>query len=259
MIHIKKNIVKIVEWLLRPFGYRLHWIKDKKEDYPPDYPLENISIIKQVNETTMTSAARVNTLINAVKYISENKINGAIVECGVWKGGSIMAAALTLNLLDEQSREIYLYDTFSGMSQPGTHDISSSRGSSIEKKFQESRVSDDLSTWCYSPVEEVKNNVFSTNYPQHLFKFVEGKVEDTIPNVMPDSIALLRLDTDWYESTKHELVHLYPLLVKSGILIIDDYGHFEGAKQAVDEFISENKLQVFLNRVDYSCRLIIKN
>ncbi len=259
MIHIKKTVVKIVEWLLKSLGYKLQWIKDKNDKYPPDYPLENISIIKQVNKTTMTSAARVNTLINAVKYISENKINGAIVECGVWKGGSIMAATLTLNLLDEQNRKIYLYDTFSGMSQPGTHDISSSMGSSIEKKFQESKISVDLSTWCYSPLEEVKRNVFSTNYPQYLYKFIEGKVEDTIPKVMPDSIALLRLDTDWYESTKHELIHLYPLLVKNGILIIDDYGHFQGAKQAVDEYIKENKLQVFLNRVDYTCRLIIKN
>lgn len=259
MIQTKKILVRFVERLLKPFGYKLQWIKDKKEKYPPDYPLENISIIKKVNETTMTSPARVNTLINAVKYISENKINGAIVECGVWRGGSIMAAALTLNVLEEQTREIYLYDTFSGMSQPGTHDLSSSRESSIEKKFQESRISDDLSTWCYSPVEEVKNNVFSTNYPQHLFIFVEGKVEDTIPNVLPDSIAILRLDADWYESTKHELVHLYPLLVKNGILIIDDYGHWEGAKQAVDEYIKDKKLKLFLNRIDYSCRLMIKN
>jgi len=259
MVHIKKTIVRTFKSLLKPLGYELHWIKDKEEKYPPDYSLENISIIKQVIDSTMTSPTRVNTLIDAVKYISGNNINGAIVECGVWKGGSIMAAALTLNLLDDHSREIYLYDTFSGMSQPGTHEIRSSLGNSIENKYQESKISDDYSTWCYSPIEEVKSNVFSTNYPQHLFKFVEGKVEDTIPQVMPDSIAILRLDTDWYESTKHELKHLYPLLVKNGILIIDDYGHWEGAKQAVDEYIKENNLRLFLNRIDYSCRLMIKN
>lgn len=169
-----------------------------------------------------------------------------------------MAMALTLNLVKEQTREIYLYDTFSGMTEPGDIDICTLTGESVIKKYQESKVSNSLSTWSYFPLEQVKENVFSTQYPKSLFKFVEGKVEETIPGTLPDKISILRLDSDWYESTKHGLEHLYPLLVENGVLIIDDYGHYEGAKLAVDEYIAENNLCIFLNRVDYSCRLAIK-
>lgn len=90
------------------------------------------------------------------------------------------------------------------------------------------------------------------------FIILKGKVEDTIPNVLPDTISLLRLDTDWYESTKHELTYLYPKLTKKGILLIDDYGYWQGSKKAVDEYIEEEKLSIFLNRIDLSGRLAVK-
>jgi hypothetical protein len=97
-----------------------------------------------------------------------------------------------------------------------------------------------------------------TNYPQDKLNYVVGKVEDTIPETLPRKIALLRLDTDWYESTLHELNHLYPLLTEGGVLIIDDYGHWQGAKKAVDEYIEKNKLKILLNRIDYTGRIAIK-
>ena len=83
-------------------------------------------------------------------------------------------------------------------------------------------------------------------------------MEDTIPKNSPEKISILRLDTDWYESTKHELEYLFPRLSSGGILIIDDYGHFKGAKKAVDEYFTKNKIQYFLNRIDYTGRLIVK-
>ena len=83
--------------------------------------------------------------------------------------------------------------------------------------------------------------------------FVEGKVEDTIPAHAPERIALLRLDTDWYESTRHELEHLYPRLSRGGVLIIDDYGHWQGARQAVDEYFGDAHAAL-LNRIDYTAR-----
>ncbi|MCD4802975.1 MAG: TylF/MycF family methyltransferase [Anaerolineales bacterium] len=261
MLPVKKLIVRLIERIVNRFGYELKWVKNKNKQnkYPQDYSKENISIIEEVRERTMTTPVRINSLIEAVKYISNNNIEGSIVECGVWKGGSIIAIALTLNQLNDQSREIFLYDTFSGMAEPGDHDVYSLTGESVIQKFSESKVSEKVSSWSYSPLQEVKKNVFTSNYPQHLFNFIIGKVEDTIPEILPDKIALLRLDTDWYESTKHELEHLYPLLVKHGVLIIDDYGHYEGAKLAVEEYIMENNLRAFLHRVDYSCRLVIKN
>ncbi len=100
--------------------------------------------------------------------------------------------------------------------------------------------------------------MLSTGYPKEKIHLIKGKVEDTIPENIPKEIALLRLDTDWYESTKHELIHLFPLLKPNGILIIDDYGHWEGARKAVDEYISDNNIHILLNRIDYSGRISVK-
>jgi hypothetical protein len=189
--------------------------------------------------------------------VVKNDLDGAFVECGVWKGGSSMAMALTLNKLGAEKRDIYLYDTFSGMSVPGDVDISI-RGEAARQTFSETRTSDGGSDWCLSPLEEVKQNLFSTGYEQEKFHFIKGKVEETIPESIPKEIALLRLDTDWYESTKHELIHLFPLLQPNGVLIIDDYGHWEGARKAVDEYISDNNIRILLNRIDYTGRIAVK-
>lgn len=88
--------------------------------------------------------------------------------------------------------------------------------------------------------------------------FVKGKVEDTVPEKAPDRISLLRLDTDWYESTYHGLLHLYPRLSVGGVLIIDDYGHWAGAKKAVDQYLNENHLKLLLNRIDDTGRIGVK-
>lgn len=205
----------------------------------------------------MTSPERVNSLINAVQYVVKNRIDGAFVECGVWKGGSSMAMALTLNRLGSEKRDLYLYDTFSGMSAPTDVDISIF-GKAAHKKFSETSISDDVSDWCFSPLEEVKKNLYGTGYDKERFHFVKGKVEETIPKSIPREISLLRLDTDWYESTKHELIHLFPLLKPNGVLIIDDYGHWEGARKAVDEYISDNNIQILLNRIDATGRIAVK-
>ena len=100
--------------------------------------------------------------------------------------------------------------------------------------------------------------MFSTGYDFSKMNFVKGDIMETLKTTKPKSIAILRLDTDWYNTTKFELVELYPLLSENGILIIDDYGHWQGARQAVDEYFTENKIHIFLNRVDYTCRLGIK-
>ena len=112
--------------------------------------------------------------------------------------------------------------------------------------------------WAYAGLEEVRRNVLSTGYPEDRIAFIQGKVEDTIPGTIPEKIALLRLDTDWYESTRHELTHLYPLLSSSGILIIDDYGHWQGARRAVDEYLGAMPAPTYLHRIDYTGRLALK-
>lgn len=256
-----KNLVgNFFRDLLRAFGVDV--IRYKKYNaniscYPPDFNNENIRIYETVKAYTLTSMERINAVVEAVKYLDANGIKGAFVECGVWKGGSSMAMALALKKLNDTSRDIYLYDTFSGMSAPADIDISF-MGEKANEKFNKLKTSDNSSTWDLSPLEEVKKNLYSTSYPKEKLFFVKGMVENTIPRSVPEEIALLRLDTDWYESTKHELIHLFPRLKVNGILIIDDYGHWKGAAKAVDEYIKNNSIRIFLNRIDYTGRIAVK-
>ncbi len=117
---------------------------------------------------------------------------------------------------------------------------------------------DAESVWCIASLQEVRHNMQATGYPSGQIHYIEGRVEETIPAQIPDSIALLRLDTDWYESTRHELEHLYPRLVEGGVLVLDDYGHWQGARQAVDEYFAQAGHRPLLQRIDYSGRLAVK-
>jgi O-methyltransferase len=224
--------------------------------YPPDFLGEDIDIIQKVRPYTMTSVERVNELLRSVSYIIKNKIEGDIVECGVWRGGSMMAVAYKLMSLYHE-RDLYCFDTYEGMSSPSSADVSSF-GEVASHYLETTQKNEDDPVWAYSPLEKVRENLKSTSYNSSKIHFIKGKVEETLPHDRIKKIALLRLDTDWYESTKHELEILFPLLSVGGIIIIDDYGHWEGAKKAVDEFIDKYKVQIFLSRVDYTCRLGVK-
>ncbi|WP_395019644.1 TylF/MycF/NovP-related O-methyltransferase [Dongia sp.] len=210
-------------------------------------------IIRKVTPFTMTSHERLASLCQAVAYVVKNRIEGDIIECGVWKGGSMMAAALALKHLGDTQRSLFLFDTFEGMSEPSEADVQAS-----DKQTATAMQDQNADGWCYSPIDEVRSNIQSVGYPSDKIHLIKGKVEDTIPYAFPKPFAILRLDTDWYESTRHELQHLYPQLVSRGALIIDDYGHWEGARRAVDEYIEANKLPLLLNRIDYTGRIAIK-
>ena len=215
----------------------------------PDLAPETLDVYERVKRFTMTTPERVAALCDAVRYVDANGIAGAIVECGVYRGGSAMAAALTCT----KGREIVLYDTFEGMSAPTADDARASDGRAAASML-DGAAKDEL-IWCYSGIDEVAANMRSTGYPEHLVRLVKGKVEDTIPGDVPAEIAVLRLDTDWYESTRHELTHLYPLLAPGGVLIIDDYGYWAGARKAVDEYFGGS---LFLSRIDGTGRIAIK-
>jgi len=207
---------------------------------------------------TMTSHERQVVLLRAVDYLVQNKIEGDIVECGVWKGGSMMLIARKLLQLNNTNRNLFLFDTFEGMSEPNEKDVSAIDNSTASELLEKENKLEGDNVWCYSSLEEVKANLQKTEYPKEKIFYFKGKVEDTLPQPAVDKIALLRLDTDFYESTKHELETLYDLLVPGAVLIIDDYGHWTGSKKAVDEFIEKRKLKIFLNRIDYTGRLAIK-
>jgi O-methyltransferase len=253
---MKSNAIKLLKNMFNRLGFDVVRYKSSSllHTYPIDFDISTVDIINAVLPFTQTSPERIYSLCEAVRYIINNQIPGDFVECGVWKGGSMMAVALTLLSLNDQSRKLYLYDTFDGMTEPSDNDISIT-GISAKKLLMSSSKAQDDSIWCFAGIEDVKKAVLSTGYNPNNIHFIEGKVEDTIPLQSPSSIALLRLDTDWYESTYHELVHLYPCLSSSGVIIIDDYGHWQGARRAVDEYISEHNIKLLLNRVDYTGRI----
>jgi hypothetical protein len=209
---------------------------------------------------TMTGVARLHALIDAVRYCERRGLDGAFVECGVWKGGSVLAMILALQELGSDGREIYLYDTFTGMTEPGAGDVSKFHPDARDLWEQTGGA-----PWpeLFDPEtfneEAVRATLLETGYPAERLHFVTGPVEETIPGTVPERIALLRLDTDWYESTLHELRHMYPRLGDGGVLIVDDYGHWEGCRRAVDEYFAAEPNPVLLSRIDYAGRLAIKH
>ena len=223
-----------------------------------DYNVDERDIMIRVKPFTATGPERISGLIQAVKYLCRNRIEGDFVECGVWRGGSMMAAMLTLLQSGDTSREFYLYDTYEGMTPPTDKDLTFNNDRAADLLAATEKDKEGHSFWCVADLEDVQKNVFSTGYPRDKIHFVKGRVEDTLPATMPAKIALLRLDTDWYESTYHELVHLYPLLCSNGVLILDDYGFWQGSRKAVDEYFAQQARVPLLNKLDFSGRLAIK-
>lgn len=217
-----------------------------------------LPIYEKCRTFTMTSIARMYALYKAIEYLENAKIAGDIVECGVWRGGSMMVAAHTLLSLGSTARTLHLFDTYEGLPRPDeSKDVDIFGNRAIDGWLPHS-AGDEKSHWAEAGIEEVRANLASTGYLAERMNFVKGMVESTIPDTAPQRIALLRLDTDWYSSTKHELEHLFPRIVRNGVLIIDDYGHFKGARQAVDEFMRNHGISILLNRIDYTGRLGIK-
>lgn len=250
-----KNLIRKI---LNKYNYDIVKVAGlQSQVIPGDFNEDHKRILNKVGKFTMTSPFRIFSLIEAVKYIEKNDIEGSIVECGVWKGGSMMAVAETLKEIGNTGRRLYLYDTYEGMSEPTAYDKTYT-GDDASALLNTDTNRDKNLVWAYSALDTVKENMRSTAYPTENIVYVKGKVEDTIPQTLPGKIALLRLDTDWYESTKHELIHLFPLLQKAGVLILDDYGHWAGAKKAVDEYINEQSLPILLNRIDETGRIAIK-
>jgi hypothetical protein len=224
---------------------------------PEDQP-----IMRAALPYTMTGVARLQAMVDAVRYCVSRDVPGAFAECGVWRGGSVLAAILTLQSLGRDDRDIYLYDTFEGMTEPSEFDVSSFDQPALATWTAANQRDERAWPEAFGPEtfseDDVRARVLATGYPAERLHFVRGRVEDTIPGTVPERLALLRLDTDWYESTRHELQHLYPRLSDRGVLIIDDYGHWDGARRAVDEYFAEHAPALLLNRIDYTGRIAVK-
>jgi hypothetical protein len=218
-----------------------------------------VEILKKVWEYTMTARAGAEPtygLFNAIKYLVANLVPGDIVECGVWRGGSMMLVAHALQYFGDTSRALYLYDTFLGMTEPEEIDVDFD-GNAMKPVWEKARGEGKVIGFG-GQLEEVVANLRQTGYPEAQMRFIEGDVLETLPAYLPESIALLRLDTDWYKSTLHELTHLYDLIVPNGLLIVDDYGWNRGSRKAIDEFFGSRPFKPMMHRLDQSVRVLVK-
>ncbi|MDB5362934.1 MAG: hypothetical protein JWO51_4231 [Rhodospirillales bacterium] len=213
-------------------------------------------LVEPVKPFTMTSIPRLHDLFKTVEYLVKASVPGDMLECGVWRGGSMMMVAKTLVAMGDTSRRLYLYDTYAGHPKPDADkDVCLWGNRAVDAWITYSKT-DGTSEWAAVSVEEVRDNMASTGYPMDKVTLVKGKVEDTAPVTFPDTVALVRLDTDWYESTRVALDVFWPRLSRRGVLIADDYGHYLGQREAIDRYFADNP--VLLHRIDYSCRSIVK-
>ena len=253
-----KRYEEIIDRTARRFGLQISRVSSAQNRLPVEATADDAALIASLRPFTMTSAERLWSLLNAVRYVVDEGVPGDFVECGVWRGGSVMAMVEALQGVGVADRRIWLYDTFAGMTDPTAEDVEAGTGVTASEMLATTSVGDGDNVWCVAGRADVEANVRSTGYPFDQFTFVEGDVAVTLPVQAPSSIALLRLDTDWYESTRLGLEILYPRLAVGGVCILDDYGHWQGARKAVDEYFEQLGTRPFMHPIDYSGRVFIK-
>lgn len=247
---------KLIRIPLHKLGYDIINLKVKRPypEFPLDFSDQDIEDFKYVFESTMAPPERIFTLTRAIEHVKKHQVPGDFVECGVWRGGCSMHMARVLKRMEDTERRVYLFDLFD-IAWPDMTREDKNLGEFMWtyrdlglKDLEELSITEEM----------VRQNMLDTGISPDQVRLVRGKVEDTLPDQAPEQIAILRLDTDLYVSTKHELETLYPRLSEGGILIIDDYGVWTGSKQATDEFIAENNLALPLFRIDTCARMAIK-
>ena len=211
--------------------------------------MNNETIIKNSSKFSLLSEERLLHNIQSVEHILLNKIEGHIVEIGVYRGGSIMAMIYTLQR-NNTLRHIYMYDTYEGMTDATANDIMLATGIHYNNA-----VIKNISLMCKASLEDVKQNINTTNYNESYIHYVKGNILNN--TIYPDKICILRLDTDFYDSTKHELETFYDLVSPGGIIIIDDYGFWNGSRRATDEFL-QDKPHIKIYQIDDTGMFFLK-
>jgi O-methyltransferase len=252
------NISAIPNKLLSVVGLKLVRPGDPLKRFPVEIGEADKRVFRYVRGKRLSTASdeRLFATIMACRYVVEHNVAGDFVECGVWRGGNSIIAAGVFQAMTS-SKKVWLFDTFAGMTAPTGVDVNF-RGESADVKFP-TTLKGDHSDWCYAPVDEVKCNFADFGVLDERVVFVKGDVAETLTRAteLPATISVLRLDTDWYESTRVELEALYPRLTRGGVLIIDDYGHWGGARKAVDEYFT-GRARPFLQYIDQTARIGIK-
>jgi hypothetical protein len=204
---------------------------------------------------------------DAITYILKNNIEGAIIECGVGDGHF---EHIWINELMKHNtlRDIYLYDTFKGLVAPSEYDYTckdarlyTMNQDEVYNTWKSHIINEEINGWCYSPLDYVRNKLNSTGYPENNLHYIVGNVMETLKDKtkIPEKIAILRLDTDWYESSKYELEQMYDNVVIGGVIIFDDYYHWDGQRRATDDFFKKRGYNYnFVNIGNYKTSAIIK-
>jgi len=254
-------ILRLFKSLFKKINYNLHKIEpiNIEQEFPDSNNFEK-ELFDIISEYTMTSHERIFALMKSINFVKHNNVDGDFVECGVWRGGNLILFQKFVEKYN-LSKKIYAYDTFEGMSEPDKIDETFKGESSIDLlnklyKKKVDRKKNILIADC--SIEQVQENFKKFSNKNNLI-CVKGPVEKTldIKENLPNKISILRLDTDWYSSTKKELEVLFPLLEKNGILIIDDYGFWKGARKAVDEYFENKNVTMF--KIDFTGRMIINS
>jgi len=248
-------IKKIIKNFLKFFNLKLVRISNN-QNFPIEAKKEIKEYVNISSKFSMTGEKRMYLLSQAILNVKINNLEGDFVECGVWQGGNILLYSI-LNNYYNLKKQIFAYDTFDGMPPPQKNDITY-YGTSAEKLMNMIEKKDGKNDiHCLASLNLVKKNILKYSNLNNI-KFIEGEVEKTLlyEENLPKKISILRLDTDFYSSTKKELEILYPRLVSGGVCIVDDYGYWRGARQAVDEYFGNQK---WLHIVDETCRYLIKN
>lgn len=201
---------------------------------------------------------------DAVRYILRNNIEGAFVECGV-EYGRMEKIWINELMNNNEERDIYLFDTFAGLTKPCEHDFgyNSNRLNNFDivlNEWNNKKINDNVNNWCFSTLDNVKKNIECLGYNNSKIHYIVGDVCETLNDdtKIPDKISLLRLDTDWYESSKYELIKLFPKVTKGGIIIFDDYYFWNGQRKATDEYLSELDEKYDIIKINEQSSAIIK-
>jgi O-methyltransferase len=250
------RIAKTINSISKRFGYRLIKIQKNKnwtEDFVGISQFEK-KTLETCSNFSMTGFDRMFFLIKAIKQILINNVEGDFVECGVWKGGNLILFQKLIEKFNIKSKKIFAYDTFEGMTIPGDSDfsINNEKATNMMKNFKKKNNNFKCE------LDDVKYNYYKHTKKNNNLVLIKGNVEKTlkIKKNLPKKISILRLDTDWYKSTKIELETLFPLLSKNGILIIDDYGYWKGSRKAVDDYFKKKLVNLF--KIDFTSRYLFK-
>lgn len=207
--------------------------------------IELAGLMEKCEPFTMVSRERMGTLYQLVKRLDQEGIRGDLVECGVCNGGTagIIACASADSSLP---RVVRLFDSFEGLPEPSAE-------TDGPKALAEWAPGMDLGS-----IDKVRELFAALRIGEERVRIVPGWFEDTLPGYAMPEVGLLHVDADWYESVKLVLETFYPNVVPGGFVVLDDYGHWEGCRTAVDEFLVARRISVDLTEVDYTGRYFRK-